>query len=278
MIEKTASTIAPSQLKERVELGARGVLTIVGLAYVAGLLITNLYVGLLGFSPPELAQPRYVVVGFLWLFLIVLTYALGGTCFYSARAVRDFWRRRNNVAAVTGLTVAAAMPFVGVAVLFVVSEFELTINDKKTWMVLAILALTAFSFHPAYENVAKLWTWWGESERAPSPGPYLNAQNVLTHIGLWMLLVAGYATLAYPRLPAALGGGKTASVILLSSKEGSTQLSKLGIPLRKDGLLGPVYIVYEDDHYYYIIIGSTSKRGVRVSKTLVDGAINQGTR
>jgi hypothetical protein len=243
----------------------KGSLAAAGLAYVCGVLILNVHLGQHGFPSGDLAEPRYVATGALWLFVV----GVHSVLVVGAKYVLHFaWHEARNI------TVSIAASFLGIGVLAVIaagfvelSSFSgIEFKQSKTWYAVVTFTATALIILP---------TRW-IIRTATKPAENYDADAIMNRFiaylavgGQVLLLLVGlvvYAVAFYPRYPAAVGGGTSVPVFLAPSPDRADSLSKLGFPTR-NGLIGPADLLFEDSSAFYVVIDYAGYRTpARLSK------------
>ena len=255
------------------------ILTFVGAAYVAGVLIINLRLSSLGVPAPDLTEPRYVIVGMLWLFLVAIATEVSRLFIHGVEAGVSRYRKGQRFLGVAHLLVGAFYVFSLSIVIMVVSRSRLDFEYRETWWIVFILVITSVNLRPIGENATELWKSLQGEKRDRGSIPYSSAYGVLWQTVILLLSVSSYALFAYPRLAPVFGGGRPTEIILLTAPATADTLRLSGLPVLRSGRTGTLRLLFEDSTNYFVelqVHGAPSS--VRVRKDSVAAAIHLPSR
>lgn len=245
--------------REVVAVATSLVLSSAGLAYVLGLLIINIRLGALGVPAPDLTQPRYALVGALYLFLVGLTASAVGLGIVGFREAMLRMKGHQPVLAWIQLLTSFGAPVVApIAAVQFLSQNHLDYRYRETWFILFILLLSAINFLPITEHLAYLWKWGS----ARQDRPFVAVASVYSL--LWQMLmlamgITGYSLSAYPRLAPVFGGGRPSQIVMFVSPDKIAVVRMSGLPVANDGRTQAVFLLFEDASNYYVESRSASQ-------------------
>lgn len=253
------------------ERAAKAAFAFTAFAYVAGILVVNIYLVGLGFPSAEFTQTRYVLAGSLWSFVV-------GTSFAALRLTTEMMRQAAPPGKARWLRLMMALLTSGLALLvtaagisFVTFGQSNNLIDTAGATTTLVGALTALVAAAAIKTLRKVQEKDSNSGRLSNPH-LLIVLPFLTTAGV--MLIAYYATYCYPRFSGAIGGGGTYEVLLAPAEGRETTIKKLRLEIRTDGLVGPCDVIFEDSSTYFLRVKSHgTERMIRISKALFEGAI-----
>jgi len=227
------------------------VLSLAGLAYVLGILIITIRLGAVGVPAPDLAQPRYALVGGLFLFLVSFVAAAVGAGIISFR--EGIARMKHHHPVTGGLQMLASLVscFAPMIAIQFLTRFRLDFTYREAWIILAILLLSALSMGPLAQSLRLFWKSPPENQARPAH------QISLTHAFLWELLtvvmsITGYSRSVYPRLSPVFGGGRPSQIVLVVAPDKISVIRMTGIAVASDGRSEAVALLFEDGSNYYV--------------------------
>lgn len=269
--EESSATPPTSDVGLTIELLGRVGVTTTGAAYVVGVLITNFHLSNLGFPPPELVQPRYFVVGALWLALVGGTLA---TIMWAWSVFGNRWTAGGLRNRVYGTIFALLLASSVGSLLHFASDGSLPRTSLKLWLVTALLFAAAGEAWVVMKSLVRLRTRAraGDDLRVYSIRHYV--YQIAWGLASWFILTCLYARAAYPALPAAFGGGRSQSVMLLPEVGKGDVMRRLHLPERADGLFGPVGLEAEDSSTYFLVYRRAGRTvAVRLKKDTCEGVL-----
>jgi hypothetical protein len=232
---------------------SRFALMFTSVAYVFGLLITNIYLGFWDVPASPLAQARYILVGSLWLFLLTFTEIAMRLCRHELIEARErYYHRRLARFAVQARAVIGSTLAVGFTLWLLTG-----LRNPYAWVFVigagAILHFTVIAIGAVAEVAVDLAVWLKTRERQFVG--YAHAYLVLAQIVCCVVSLALYALLVYPHVVQSIGGGRPTRAYFVLAPE-STFQSSLGARFQSDGSLGPIKVLHEDHEAFYVVVGT----------------------
>lgn len=262
------STESFVSLAPQAETITRGLALLAGLAYGAGLIITNVYLADHGFFLFQLAKADYIFVGSLWLALLVLAFIWEG-------AALDIWRD-NEQGRLLGRMASAAILLLGflilVAMLSVFSVDPITgLDELHLLYTTGVFAGQAICLH--------LGIWisnrWRKGNEYRAKGVYgLLAIASLVLVTVFLSAFYRYALDIFPLYPRIIGGGRPATAALILREESRNPARASGLSVDEDGKSQDVMMIYEtSDSYFFLIRGEEETAAIRLSADDVSSVI-----
>jgi hypothetical protein len=243
---------------EAIEVLARAGLTTTGAAYALGVLITNVYLGEMGFPSPDLVQARYLVVGALWLAMV------GGALASFAWAwsvVEERWRRGGLRNRAYGLGFGGLLVFGFCLTLNFIGRGGLPLTSWTVWILFALLLAAAVELSLMIKSASVLRERMRANDHLRTYSLRHYAYQIVWGLFMFYVLTYVYARVAYAKLPFAIGGGKSRFVWLVPSVDKAAPIRQLRIAAGPDGMFGPVELKAEDATSYFVVY----QRGQRAS-------------
>lgn len=245
-------------------------------SFVFGLLIVNCWLASRGIQPPEFARADYILSGVVFVALVAVAYLSfvhgSGLC----KAVPTYWREkrwRRFVWALTGVVVWVITVPMTVVML---SHFTDSLSDWRLWLGCLLLAGTPIYFRKLFLQLTELWRRLARDATAPAADKSYYAQQATLAIDLLLGLlisIGSYATLIYPRIWMAYGGGYRTAVYLSPTPIGSRVMESLKLPLEQNGHIGPLYVLSQTDSTLFVTTKppeSSYAPTLRLDRTLFD--------
>jgi len=237
--------------REIVTVGTSLVLSLAGLAYVLGILIITIRLGAVGVPAPDLAQPRYALVGGLFLFLVSLAAAAIGAGILGFREAIARIKDHHPVAGGIQMLASLVSCFAPMIAIQFLTRFRLDFSYREAWIILAILLLSAFNMVPLAQSLRLFWQSPHENQARPAH------PISLTYAFLWELLVVvmsitGYSLSVYPRLSPVFGGGRPSQIVLVVAPDKISVIRMTGIAVASNGRSEAVALLFEDGSNYYV--------------------------
>jgi hypothetical protein len=215
----------------------------VGVFYALGLLIVNLELGRYGVLSLELYRPEYVLAGFLWTFLVLLTVIIAHEA--SVLTIGKWVFKDNVILSPIGLYLLLSL------FLYFLSD---TGRIFTLWGLVSVfvMVLTIFSlFSLDSADVKYLLDQFG-ARRVTARLADWNWHNPNTNLPYFLLqmlvCLAAYSILVFPHLRREFGGGNHPEIELVLSEKTKLPWSTDGLPMSSDGLkIGPVLLLMETD-------------------------------
>jgi hypothetical protein len=224
-----------AEIREIVDFSGKILFAALGLAYVAGLLIVNLYLRKYDLVSFGLVRAEYAMAGLLWLALLSMGYGFMAMCQWAWRWLRDAfqdraWFRLGWRLIATLFLIAA---FVTWPIEFLSGRVDM-LDSWRMWVVAGVVLMMPVPFPMFFRTLKHGWNAWSArvkgdtSKHVPVDDILINAIQVLSGIAL-------YATFAYPVFQPVYGGGKPTVVRVVTSAEAGVVLIAAGFQVETKG-------------------------------------------
>ncbi|NPA72628.1 MAG: hypothetical protein GXO35_07350 [Gammaproteobacteria bacterium] len=242
---------------------------VIGLAYVAGFLITNIYLntkyGIYDFS---LVKARYIYAGVIFLLLCLMAlfdsfvilkkinFEGKKTLQSKLGALLSIGFMYMTVSSISGLAVKGLLVAAEGGRIEAMREFPITF-----WFWLAIPLVT-------------LHIWYLKRGGPRSIGiPLPFSSSVITSV---IVLASLYSVLFYQFLPISLGGGMPSPVKIVVSEDSKNLVQQI-VPFEDQNISSIVYLIDQSDRFYFLLVkdSKTNKaHPVEIDKSLVIGIVH----
>jgi len=249
-LESPTSVSAFDHLLPSLESTAKLLLPVGAILYAIGFLIANLYFQQYGISDPVLLKPRYVVVGLLWSVLMLFAWLLTEYLVASVEALLGLLRGSARSGAISKLLRSA----LGLGVcIFLAKSVASVLGLSRTlgwWQYCVLLLIIELNFLSSFNFVSPI-------RRHLLAGKVGKSGIVasLSWLGLVLSTITCYSIAVYPCFDQSFGGGKLRKVEFLLKTDYRMFGNFIGLPISKDGQLGPVLMVYEAADSYVLAKG-----------------------
>jgi hypothetical protein len=268
-----------STWRETVELLSKATFAIVGLAFMVGLLITNIYVREYGLTYLGFLRTEYVMVGFLCLALLALSYFVVSVVVNRFEEFRTEIQKQSSSTKdlakrlVINVFVALYLCLVPVVALsFLTGGLSGGKLFKGQWKSFGMLMVFAFVFHLCWKEISQ---WKKQiSQRNTNFDPYIGGLYLLGSLFLAIAFLLYYATALYPTLQPAFGGGKSLRVSFVVKADQLEAIEPTGLKLSHGRVTEPVDVIFEAPDFFLIRtpdgFPDPKPKAVRFRKELVD--------
>jgi hypothetical protein len=248
--------------------------------YVLGLLAINAYLFRLGVSDFTLVRTRFIYTGTLiaacaaWIYGFPAAVMFKMTDEYKnltepgIRKRIHAWRRVSRHDLGMSIVGIFGFPLLGLTTgLVVVSSGRI---GDAIQSAIAIWLAAVISGYIIFRYVVILRSGW---QRLPDR----ERLTVVILIGLvsfavWLLYIATFMALAYPKIPEQFGGGRPRTIRILVKEDHVAGAREIGLWIPKHGHLSdPVELVYEGDKNY--VLRAKDERLVQINKELTLGVV-----
>ncbi len=276
--------LADSEMRtwtERLEFGSKLVLLIVGLTYVIGFLILNIYTIGLGAGNFGILRPEYIIVGALWLFLVTVTYGAYVAAkkfdqILNGEALKVGRRSALYIAILISTPITICMSyFIPALPVSLLSSGSLI--SVSTFGIVLGLWFTLLTIYFAKILVAEALIYF---KRPYGKDDQLHSLKVLgfaelpTRLLLVLIAITIYANAIFPLLESEYGGGKPKAVQMFIQAQNVQAMKEAGFAFPSGNRsLGTVELVLESPDFFLIKPPDGFDKGirmVRVEKDLVD--------
>jgi hypothetical protein len=218
------------------------------------------------------------LTGALWLFLVAFTAITWRIVVHDVQMARKLWWEGKVFRSLRSYFDVALALLILLILPAVFGGVDGPISWPRTVGTAAILVWTVFCLSPSGEVAGELAAWLKRADAVHPLRPYVNVFQILFEVLLTMGSIALYAVVAQPGFTQSLGGSRPSPVLLVPTRQTET-FAMLGLPSGKDGLIGPVNLVHEDDDSYFVLTGTgESERVLRIPKSAVDGIVQKARR
>lgn len=281
-VEVQKPLLALGSWKEPIELASKAIVGVLGVTYVAGLLILNFYTRQYGLTYLGFLQIEYVMVGLLWLFLTSLVYC--GAAFWWSfvkRILRKSDKQQNEghgpayriygmiLNLGLGLGAAIISPLFVLAALTDTQQFNMF---KGHWRSLAILYSAVLGLFVVVDAAQKAYRY---RSTIVAEMKWYSVSHFIYYFILLIGPLGSYALYVFPKLSPAVGGGHPRRVALVIKGDQFEAAEASGLKLDHGRTTQPVDVVFEAPDFFLITPPSgypdASVKAVRVSKDLIDG-------
>lgn len=207
--------LTSEELARTFELASKIALTMLGLAYVLGLVIVNLYLRRFGFFSAGLLRVEYVMAGVLWLMLFGLGYLFEIFIRRGIESAKYFWANRRRTKAIIRALASITVPFF--ALLFILLKLfnDFSVRSSRDWQAVLFIIVTPSVFLNFGTVLKAGWHHYRKSETDPTSRPpvFMVAVQGVT----LLTFLTYYAQAAYPRIHPSYGGGAPSEVRIVAS-------------------------------------------------------------
>jgi hypothetical protein len=225
-----------TELRDVIEFGGKLIIAILAIAYVAGLLIVNLYLRKYDLVSFGLVRAEYAMAGILWLVLLSVSSALATLCRWGWR--RTVLAQRNRAWVRMSLNVVlmlVAIPVFATWPIDFLSGWGNSFSSWRMWIVVGAVLIMPWPFSPFFQTIRRAWQVWSARLQGED-GADIPIDDILVH-GLQVIGAIGlYATVAYPVFLPAYGGGKPIVVRIVPSSEAKLFLQNVGFKAEAAGM------------------------------------------
>jgi hypothetical protein len=198
--------LTAEELTHAFELVSKIALTLVGLTYVLGLIIVNLYLRRFGFFSAGLLRVEYVMAGALWLALFGLGYVFEIIARREVAVAKYMWSEGRRKKAIARGVSAWLVP--NVAFLFILMHLfdSFSVRSWRDWNAAIVIIATPAIFLKFADFVKAGWQSY--RQRPNDPSMKLPVFKVALQGAMLLTFLTYYAQTAYPRIHLSYGGGK----------------------------------------------------------------------
>jgi len=248
---------------------------IIGLGYVAGYLVINLYLGYLGIRAPSLIAPRYLATGVLYLVVTFLPYG---------PIIAALWLlKRENIPLRSWRSVGRIMLSILLALIVTLTLGSTLLEVKISDFFNGALSAGYWVVYVAYIINTALWVIpfallpssvksriTGNTQTADDEFAwYIYPAFVLIAVSVPLASLFVFSRIIYPSSSAAYAGGGSVKVQIFID---SDALVSQSLPMSdQDGVTEPIDLVDQSDDGYIILL--SDKTIVIVPKDQVRGVI-----
>lgn len=252
MVVNNISELSPLDL---IEKSVKYFAFIIGILYVCGIIITNLYLGRFGISNISPVRIQYILVGFDFIMFLFLPGLVIGSLFITKIMKKSVGKDKKSkiFSFIRNLTFIALainlLIFVQTLLIYalipsprIYLKTMLKIYSFVPWLmglfVFYMSLFTLFKFRNMNKTEhLKIWFF----------------PNIAIFFFSIVFLVNGYSLLIHPMVHPAFAGGKPINGDILISEEGISMLSSLKMELDENKYLRDVKIIYETSSWLYFI-------------------------
>jgi hypothetical protein len=264
-VEKTLDTLV------------RPVAIIAGGAYGLGVVIINLYLSRHGVYSGTLLRTEYVLAGLLWGFLALFAYChLAGASELWRQVAEACASRHFLFAGLSGALIVLWFTVLPISFMVMLGGETSKVSELPFYYAVG----TAFLSASQVSGLVKALRDAGLKVDSAKPQRASDLLFAILQVTWVVATITAYSILAYPHLPAAIGGGKRSSVyVVLSSQTPAPLLRVLPRNHRAAGLVGPVSVVLENDREIYVLPNPLDDAGkaIMISRECVKGLIPCGS-
>lgn len=286
-MEDQSKSVQSWSVRELAQMAPAIALGVTVLCFSVGLLIVNLRLAQYGIFSAGFVRTEYVLAGTLYFFLVALTWVAFGL------AVREFtdglakWRElKHGRALLTFFFAVIGLIAPQVLALGTLSAYELAVHKWQFWFTMMVLIMAARYAHDFSDHLNEVWqriskpsTAERRSTERRTKDWHSRLQALLISVVLSITIVVGYATVSYPLLSPAFGGGRRDQVVLIPTNEGLRACKAIGLPLHmKETAIGPLDILTESEHELIVLPkenadGPFKPRAIRLNRDLFEAVI-----
>jgi hypothetical protein len=259
-------------LRTAIEFGPKVAITAGAVCYGIGLLIVSSHLATLGVYSTDFLRTEYVLAGATYC-VLTLCAAVGSHYLVAfGKDSVDLWKKKKYVGAVfeLGSTVALSLYIFTFALNLISTPGFASYANWHMWLALGI-AISSYTMLRAVLTVlAKVWsTTPGNENKKARMGHWWHL--VLYLVGLFAT-IGVYTEQIYPHLLLQYGGGHTEAVALIPTANGERVGHLAGLPFQRDGLIGPLQLLLENDQGYTV---ATMSGGhvASIARDLVEGVV-----
>lgn len=253
-----------------VEATGRLLGVVLGAAYGAGVLVTDIYLTAHGVHSYSLVRSEYILAGLLWFFLCcfpVIWFLWARAEWQSLRT--ELASRRYGAAAFS--TILLPVSFVMFPYFFLTQLSRQRLNPGEVAFYLAIASLGGCAFAG----------WATFRDLRAFAGDHSTARGARLYQFLWgpvslLASITLYASSTYPTFDAAIGGGHRDPVYVIVSPQAPRDLL-FGLPRsrQRPHLVGPVELLFESDHDFFLLPAPPREgdHAIMIPRELVQGVL-----
>jgi hypothetical protein len=284
--EKLSTVTDIAKWREPIESIPKIGITIVGVAYVIGLLILNIHIGKFGVYYLGFFQVEYVMTGALWSFLSGITFFVCHLVKSQVEGIINQYKAEKKGVKLLPLLILQAMitligaPMSLVYVLIILSGNKLSPFSLSFWLALGVLFINLGAILAVVLKVKKIYKYFirrSESVQEEKMTKYQGFVDIFHNIIVFVLALGLYATYVFPELSPAYGGGKKQLAEFVIKADQKETIKTIGIETSNDDRrFGPVEVLFESPDFILIFppkgFKNENVKAIRINKSLIDAS------
>jgi hypothetical protein len=253
--------ISATTIKDGAEIVGKFALATVAVAYVAGLIVTNLHLRSYGLAGVSLVRAEYVLTGSLWLTLVGIGYVSARILLAGFRRAMMAWKTRARISSIAYViaSLGTAFGLINVSLSILAQSWP---GEPEWHFRVAILVVLLF---PAALWPTAVWLRTFLVARATDKDDTTTGQHGVIAIIALLLALFLHAEIVHPLILPAYGVGRLirARVVLMNEARSTKMMDRLDLDGRDDWR-----VVADTDHWVVLTTAPAVKRPFSKSRSV----------
>jgi hypothetical protein len=256
--------------KDNIETVSKGIIALIGIAYVVGLLILNFHLRNFGIRYLSFLQLEYVLVGMLYLFITITTY-LSGAVIYRHIKYLCFEKKKRSI--FVSCVILITLLLYWLIMFLLVVDFDFRVIDLPGLVVVLVLILNALGMNSVVISSKSDFSKHLKFSKNQILHKFL---LILFSVAFQTIGTSLYANLVFPKLTSAYGGGKKQIIQFLVNAEFIPEIKNIGLRINDETKKSEkLELILETDDAYFIsppIENSDGQhiKAIRINKDEID--------